>query len=268
VIGELLEFAANAPNVWPTDLSDSLSGEDSELGEVLRKLDPPGMGSAEDFLEHIEENLRVGRIRLILFTEESPMELRRSVEFLNRQMENSEILLIEATQYKRNGFRIVVPSVVGYVDRARRPRRTLAQEASSNGQRWDEESYFAEAEKQLNSEQLRAVRSVHQAVERLPFELEWASNSQDPAFEVLLPKISSKSLVDVTAEGDLKLNFGSLTGSHKAQSFQEKYRSIAHTRLGRAFDRDHASHTLEAKEWTPKINAVLHILDDLVTSVV
>ena len=87
-------------------------------------------------LELIETNLREGQIRLIFFLQDSPFELRSIVDFLNRQMERTEVLIVEARQYEQKDLRVVVPVLFSYTDQARRVKKAVRvvkeQEASFN----------------------------------------------------------------------------------------------------------------------------------------
>jgi excisionase family DNA binding protein len=51
------------------------------------------------------------------------MELRSVVDFLNKQMELSWVLLVEARQYTSGATTVVVPTLFGYTEEARRAKR-------------------------------------------------------------------------------------------------------------------------------------------------
>ena len=53
-------------------------------------------GSIEDFFEEAKRRLMAGEIRLVFLLDQAPHELQRLVGFLNRQMERTEVLLVEA----------------------------------------------------------------------------------------------------------------------------------------------------------------------------
>lgn len=268
-IGQLLELASDAQSHWAREgLAKAAREEEPDMKHGIKSLLLEDSRSIEAYLDTVEENVRKGRIRMIVFTEQCPAELRRLVEFLNHQLENSEVLLIEAKQYRRNGFRIVVPSVFGYASPRRLSRKVAGQSQDflETDKKWNKDSFFEEAKSQTTVEQLKAIKTMYQAVERLPLDLKWGSGSGAGCFEVTLPKVASAPLMSIASDGELVLKFGSLTGSHRAESFQQKFRSIAHSRLGRAFDREHESHTLPPEEWCPKATAMVHVLDDLVTA--
>jgi hypothetical protein len=57
----------------------------------------------------VETNLQAGRIRLIFVADEIPPGLRRIVEFLNRQMDPTEVVAIEVRQHVGPGLKALAP---------------------------------------------------------------------------------------------------------------------------------------------------------------
>jgi hypothetical protein len=98
VVGQVLDYAANAVVYWPIDRLRELfvrecerSGSDpEELVAAVIGAD----GDVEEFWQRANENLRAGRLRLVFVADEIPRELRRVIEFLNGQM-LAEVLGIE-----------------------------------------------------------------------------------------------------------------------------------------------------------------------------
>ena len=71
----------------------------------------------------MEKNLQQSKLRLIFFVNDSRFELRNIVEFLNGQLKDLEILIVEARQYQQGASRIVVPWVFGFTEAARVAKR-------------------------------------------------------------------------------------------------------------------------------------------------
>lgn len=99
IVGQVLEYAANGHYYWTSDTIRALAerscqGKGLTLEEGLQSLRPNNEESAEQFFDRVQQNLREGQVRLVFFLEESPFELRSVVNFLNRQMERSEVLLV------------------------------------------------------------------------------------------------------------------------------------------------------------------------------
>jgi|CXWL01.1.fsa_nt_gi hypothetical protein len=156
VIGQLLEYAANAPLTWAQgriralfearcvrDRRDPREEMHTALGDGLEE---------EPFWAAADLALRERRMRLIVVTDRLAPELRRIVEFLNQTMEEIEVLAVEIRQYAGEGPTTLVPTVHG---------RTLAaeQKKSQSSQRdapWTAEEHLATTENERGS-QARAI---------------------------------------------------------------------------------------------------------------
>lgn len=125
-VGQMLEYAASGKNYWSaSDLrshaQDAASGEAGLIAK-LRELTGADTDPDEFFLG-MEKNLQASKLRLIFFVDESRLELRNIVEFLNGQMKDLEMLIVEARQYQQGTSRIVVPWVFGFTEEARVAKR-------------------------------------------------------------------------------------------------------------------------------------------------
>jgi hypothetical protein len=135
VVGQMLDYAANGARYWPgallqrsfeeTCVADGRSLEDA-YGELL------GDRSPEEFWTTVEERLAAGQMRLLFVADRIPLELRAIVEFLNRQLRQTDVYAVELTQYRGDGdLRVLVPRIHGEVATAakspsgrRTPHRT------------------------------------------------------------------------------------------------------------------------------------------------
>ena len=125
VIGQTIEYAANATEFWAGGAARQKGTEfwsnqspPKELDEVFRE-EFGGDLDIEDFWRKVEENLRNGRIRLIVATDELRPEIRRMIEYLNKEMQNTEVLGLELRSYGENSESLVlVPRLVGQTQSA------------------------------------------------------------------------------------------------------------------------------------------------------
>jgi hypothetical protein len=164
VVGQMLEYAANGHYYWDKEMIRDLAEKSAQkngisLEESMHKLQPDQEIVVDIFFEQVENNLREGQVRLVFFLEEAPMELKSLVDFLNKQMERSEVLLVEARQYKHNDMKIVVPTLFGYTEQARQVKRTVT---ITSGQRksWDYSSFFADARVRLPEKSVKAIEKL------------------------------------------------------------------------------------------------------------
>ena len=143
VIGQILDYAANAVSYWSIDEIITTfkktcfsSGKDAEkeLGDFLQE-----SFFRDKFWETVHTNLKAGKIRLLLIADVIPKEMQRIIEFLNEQMSPCEILGIEIKQFIGQNLKTLVPRVIGATANAQSQksiRTTFAEQ-------WSEERFFA-----------------------------------------------------------------------------------------------------------------------------
>ena len=134
VVGQLLEYAANAATTWSSDelracfeatTSDRGQEPARELAALLDTEDP----DPDAFWDDVATNLIARRLRLLFVADDIPDELERIVLFLNASMPDVEVLAVELKQYRNESSQTLVPRVIGRsADTKRRrqePRRVL-----------------------------------------------------------------------------------------------------------------------------------------------
>ncbi len=107
VVGQMLDYAANAAAHWPAAYMRERFAANCERGNVdpderLKdflgdEIDP------ESFWENADRNLKARKLRLLFVADVIPPELQRIVEFLNDQMDQTEVLAIEIKQFVSEG---------------------------------------------------------------------------------------------------------------------------------------------------------------------
>ncbi len=146
VVGQMLNYAANAVKYWPaelirTEFEQACEAKGAEPNEELRGF----LGvdrDADQFWIAVKTNLQAGRIRMLFVADEIPDELRRVVEFLNEQMDPAEVLAVEIRQFAGPSIQTLVPRVIGQTAEAE--SRKGGGGSSGNKRQWDEGSFFAE----------------------------------------------------------------------------------------------------------------------------
>jgi hypothetical protein len=162
VVGQMLDYAANAVAYWPGERLQELltrrcerEGLDPDVELVAH------LGTERDAVEFWQQaaaNLKAGRVRLVFVADDIPASLRRIVEFLNEQMDDAEVMAIEVKQYVGEGLRTLVPRLIGQTAAAESKRARAAQ------RRWDEASFFAELTRRNGAQEAGVAREL----------LEWA----------------------------------------------------------------------------------------------
>jgi len=120
VVGQLMEYAANAIEAWGDGKVRVKAAEywsnqtpPREIGDVLKSEFGDEL-DIEEFWYRTENNIKNGRMRLIVATDELRPEIRRIIEYLNSEMQNAEVLGLELKCYGADGNSLVlVPHLVG-----------------------------------------------------------------------------------------------------------------------------------------------------------
>jgi len=214
VVGQMLDYAANGPYYWTreeilTYAEDAAAKRGFTLEEEIRRLKQDETEPIESFFQRVQDNLREGQIRLVFFLEKAPQELKSIVDFLNRQMERSEVLLVEARQYEFEGLRVVNPILFGYTEEARQIKKTVSV-TTGRRRRWDQESFFEDAKGKLSDEAVNAIRDVYEKSREAKAELSWGTGKVNGSFSIIWPGLGGKSLFTISSDGWLTVNFGNL----------------------------------------------------------
>jgi hypothetical protein len=128
VIGQIIEYAANAQEVWGSGrvrqyAAEFWSRDNTDLVDIFIK--EFGEEFDEDiFWQTVENNLRDGRIRLIVAADELQAEVRRMIEYLNHEMQNAEVFGLELRCYGEDrGELVLVPQLIGQSEMSRQTKK-------------------------------------------------------------------------------------------------------------------------------------------------
>ena len=167
VVGQMLDYAANAVVHWPIEEIRATFERRCEAMETDPEEEVADLleddREAADFWQDVKINLQAGRIRILFVADTIPPELRRIVEFLNGQMDPAQVLAIEVKQFRGKDLRTLVPRLIGQTESARQKKGSKPARAKSISQ--DEFLRLFESERPA---------SEHVLPRRL---LAWASNA-------------------------------------------------------------------------------------------
>lgn len=270
VIGQMLEYAANGQYYWNKTLLRLLAEQTTkergaDLETAFRQLESE-IEDPDGFFDAMERNLREGQIRLVFFLEEAPAELKSIVEFLNKQMERSEVLIVEAKQYELDGVRVVAPALFGYTEQARQIKRETM--PATVTRQWDEASFFSELRSNVNEQQAAAVRRFYDYCGKRGFAIKWGKGQVTGSLNVANPRVFPKSLFQITTSGDLYVNFGWLTGGEAIEGYATRLSAALRDTAGLPVPANFRDKfpRFTAQHWTPKAPVLEQVLDTLDTA--
>lgn len=187
VVGQMLDYAANAVAHWPVAhmrerfaancKDNGVDPEEKLRGFLGEDIEP------EEFWQMASRNLQDHKLRLLFVADVIPTELQRIVEFLNDQMDQTEVLAIEIKQFVgHQGFRSLVPRVIG--------QTAEAQEKKSSGPRaereWDEASVLQEIEEKRGVDEANVARGLIDWSKENVSQINWGKGANDGSFAPVL----------------------------------------------------------------------------------
>lgn len=129
VVAQMLDYAANAVEYWSMDRLRQSAAEthkdelDSRIGELIEAPD----ADVDDFWMQVEQNLRLGRLRMLFVADTIPVELRRIVKFLDDKMPDVKVLAVEVKQFLADGRKVLIPHILGQSETSRKSLPTPRQ---------------------------------------------------------------------------------------------------------------------------------------------
>lgn len=272
VIGQMLDYAANGHWYWDREMIRGFAAQTAkesgvEIEEALAQLQPDDSLSVDEFLERVENNLRQGQVRMVFFMEEAPFELKSIVDFLNKQMERADILIVEAKQFERDGLRVVAPYLFGYSEEARRVKKTVTVTSSSRRQ-WDEEMFFEDAQSKLKPGEVAALRKLLRFAQEHSLQVRWGGGKADGSFSLVNESTCPRSFFSVYSSGYLSCNFGYVVGSSEAEAFGGALEKILRLDLGLRMPEDIKNKFpgWKASEWATKADLLCEKLSAIMIS--
>lgn len=205
VVGQLLEYAANATVYWPISFIQERFEKNCEQEEMNpdEKITELTDGEEpEEFWGKVETNLKMGKVRLVFLADEIPSELKRIVEFLNEQMNPAEVLAIEVKQYVGNNLKTLVPRVIGQTSEAQQKKMT------SQGKQWDFDSFMGDLSNNTNENTVEAAKSVYEWAKTKMDYIWWGKGKVEGSFvPVFIHNEKKYQLFAVRSKGHVEIYF-------------------------------------------------------------
>jgi len=238
VVGQILDYAANAVVYWPVEtIRAQFEAHCEAQGLNSEKVVGEFLGDdalCEEFWQKAKTNLQAGRIRLVFVADEIPTELRRVVEFLNEQMDPAEVLAVEVKQYANQGLKALVPRVIGQTAEAQRKKSS----AGRVNKQWDESSLIQELQRQRGTVEVDTAKAILEWAKAQMPRMWWGSGSLNGSvYPVLDHKGIGYSLFGIFTNGNISLSFQPLRGrppfndDSKRLQLLRRFNEIAGVRL-------------------------------------
>jgi hypothetical protein len=174
VVGQMLDYAANAVMNWPVEqlkeaFQTTCATEKRDPKEEVSKFLGP-KGDFPEFWQRVGTNLKTGKVRMVIVADQIPIELRRIIEFLNKQMDPAEVLALEVRQYAGKDLKTLVPRLIGQTAgtvKGIAPSRT-----------WTQERFFEAMEEQTGREEVEVVRELLRWAAKKGMHISWGKGKK------------------------------------------------------------------------------------------
>lgn len=168
VVAQMLDYAANGVVSWRAkELRSRFEARCAKGRLDTAEVFAASMGERdpEAFWAQVHTNLAARRLRLVFVADAIPPELERIVDFLNEQMEVTEVLAIEVKQFVDDAghHQTIVPRVLGQTQAARQVK------GQAPGREWSSESIVSELTSRRGPAEAAVARRV----------LDWADRRGD-----------------------------------------------------------------------------------------
>jgi len=259
VVGQMLDYAANASAYWPGDMmrrqfeaTCRARGRDpvDVLKEFLGKADP------DVFWAAAETKLREGDVRLLFVADRVPKELLRIVSFLNERMQPTEVLAVEVQGHEANGVSAHIVRVMGDTSGSTTPS------SRSKRRRWTEQEAWADFQRRVPKEHLGAVEAVISFAKKEAHLNGWGSGADRASVGPSFPELSKRSPITVYSDGQLQLKLD--PGWFDDTAMASVFRAIFERMLvdaGWITERNEEGDvTMPIAAWAPRVSELITLL--------
>ena len=220
VVGQVLDYAANAVLYWPIDdIRNSYEKTTSDMGldprqmllDFLEQDEPEMTTETEDPTAHfwstVKTNLEAGRIRLLFVADKIPMELENIVSFLNKQMDPCEALAVELKQYIGNEVKTIVPRVLGQTPESRARKSTRV---TGDTHDWDELTFLDALRQNHGVAEADLARRIIEHVRPHVDEFYWGRNTVNPTCWARIRTPQTWTLLQIWHSGSVAMQFNTI----------------------------------------------------------
>lgn len=206
VVGQMLDYASSVRSQWEAGYLRARFESLHENPDEELKARIASATDANEFWDLVDANIDAGKLRILFVADSVPDSLRRIIEFLNEQMQNTEVLAIEVKQFvDAEGERqALVPTVVGQTQAARSAK-------SRSSRQWDEQTFFERLDANLGSPSTEVARKLFEwANQHADLSVGWGRGKREGSMQLgrwepyLWP-------VNVYTEGSIEFSFASMS---------------------------------------------------------
>lgn len=256
VIAQMLDYGAA---LWNGG-AESFLASATRFGDIRDKIaiafSLTDSATIDTIVRNLSVNVETGQFQFIVLMNQLNDRLRNLITFVNSNS-RFRILGLEFDFYRHGDIDILIPRLYGA------EARTLATADGTRAgqrQRWDEQSFFADASNNVTSTGLAAIRAVYDGVRTSGLVVSWGTGARRGSLNVKDPSQAPKSMISIYSDGELTLNLGWMSEPGVRPGLQSRFLELANERLGTGIvDPRSGLATLPIEEWQTKPDALISI---------
>jgi hypothetical protein len=208
-------------------------------------------------LDALESNLTDGNFRFVVLMNRLQDRLKDLIIFMNRNS-RFDIFGVEMEFYKFKEYEIVIPKLFGSEVKVKVGISTGA----TGRKKWEEGNFFEDVRRRLPEKDVDCIRRLYQFSARMADAMGWGRGLDRGSFNPKFSKVSARSMYTVYSDGVMRLNFGWLNDTKKAEEYSRRFREgLQGLVIPEGYGDDYA--TLSIQEWAPKLDEFTKILEGL-----
>lgn len=263
VLAQVLDYGAalwggiNDPDEWLQSL-DRRRNNAKQTG--LTDLFETEFGQSEVVLDGIKSCLQNGSFQFLILMDEVHSPLKNLILYINENSRFS-VYAVEMEYYEHDGYQILIPHLFGAES-----QRKASSVSQSLRRKWDEGSFFEDAESKLTKTQLDTVRRVYQASQDIADLMVWGTGKTNGSFNPKVNSISTTSLYGVYSNGALDLRYAWLDDDDFSLRCGEllKERLSAIPVIKNAIDNTPQVPHISIQDWMPHTDELIKIFTEFI----
>lgn len=256
VIGQIIEYAASAPESWSGGRARQKATEfwsnqnpPEELDGILQREFGEDL-DIEEFWKKAEENLRDRKIRLIIATDELRSEVRRMIEYLNNEMQNTEVLGLELKFYgEQTESMVLVPLLAG------QSQSIIDKKGSTSSSRmaWTKDTFLKDAKEKINDDAIYEILADLFDFSEKNALLELGTGSGTGSFTFKVKDSRAKSglvsIFTVWSKGKIEFRYENIK-----RRLGEKYSDLLYSSLSKIMNIKYDTKSVQLKDALPNMD--------------
>jgi hypothetical protein len=212
-------------------------------------------------VENLKKNLVDGKFQFVVLLDKVESRLKDLIQFIN-QNSGFNIYPVEFEYYKFDDYQIIIPKLYGA-----EIKKSMDVKPSGARRKWDENSFFEDAENKLDQKQSQSVRKLYDFSKEHANYISFGTGSENASFGPIFSNISKRSAYTVKSNGALVLNFSWLHDTKEAErrsdEFKEKLSKIKGFNIQQNYRDKFVKIPIEG--WTPAADDFISLVKDLIT---